>query len=86
MKETKRFWSKISERKDHKNAESIDNVETDLRILEKGPKVEIHHDTLKAIVKIIPNWKTPVLDGIYGFSFKKSLLSMTYWRPKRMNA
>ena len=42
-KEEKRFWSKIWERKDHnKKAEYINNMETELRILEEGPKVEIH--------------------------------------------
>ena len=38
--------------KDHnKKAEWINNMETELRILEEGPKVEIHPDTLKAILK-----------------------------------
>ena len=43
-------------------------METDLRRLEEGPKVEIH---LEATLKKISNWKIPSLDGIYGFWFKK---------------
>ena len=48
----KRFWSKIWERKDHnKEAEWINNMETELRILEEGPQVEIHLDAFKATLK-----------------------------------
>ena len=40
-------------------------------MLEEGPKVEIHLDALKVTLKKIPNWKTPGLDDIHGFWFKK---------------
>ena len=50
-KEVKRFWSK-RERKDYnKKAEWINNIETESRMLEEGPKVKIHPDTLKATLK-----------------------------------
>ena len=40
------------ERKDHnKKAEWINNMETELRTLEEGSKVNIHADALKSILK-----------------------------------
>ena len=51
-KSGKRFWSKIWERKDHnKKAEWTNNMETELRILEEGPQVNIHTDGLKATLQ-----------------------------------
>ena len=40
-------------------------------MLEEGPQVNIHPDGLKATFKKISNWKTPGLDGIHRFWFKK---------------
>ena len=70
MREEIRFWSKTRERKDHnKKAEWINNMETDLQMLEEGPQVNIHPDALKATLKKVANWKTPGLDSIRGFRF-----------------
>ena len=67
-REAKRFWSKIWERKDHnKQAEWINNM----WMLEEGPHMNEHPDTLKATFKKISNWKTPGVDDIHGFWFKK---------------
>ena len=64
--------SKIWEQKDHnKKAEWINNIETELRMLEEGSQVNIYPDGLKATLKKIANWKTPGLDDIHGFWFKK---------------
>ncbi len=49
----------------------INNMEKELRMLEEGPKVEIHFDAPKITLKKMPNCKTPCLDGIHGFWFKK---------------
>ena len=38
----------------------------DLERLEEGLKVKIHLDSLRAILKIVANWKTPGYDGIQG--------------------
>ena len=46
-------------------------METELQMLEECPQVNIHPDGLKATFKKIANWKTPVLDSIHGFWFKK---------------
>ena len=44
---------------------------TELWMLEEDPQINTHTDELKAILKKIANWKTPGLDGIHGFWFKK---------------
>ena len=54
----KKIFGKIWERKDHKKAEWIHNMETELHILEKGPKVEIHLEALKATLKIYKTGKS----------------------------
>ena len=66
----KKILIKIWERKDHnKKAEWISNTETELRMLEECPQVNLHLDGLKATFKKIANWKTSGLDGIHGFWF-----------------
>ena len=42
-------------------------METELRMLEVGPKVNIHLDGFKATLKKIANWKTSGLDSIHRF-------------------
>ena len=70
--ETKRFWRKILEQKDHnKKAKWINNVETELRMLEEGPQVNIYPDGLKTTLKKIANWETPGIDDIHGFWSKR---------------
>ena len=34
--------------------------------LEEGLKAKIHHESLRATLKKVPNWKTPGHDGIHG--------------------
>ena len=46
-------------------------METELRMLEEGPQVNIHPDGLKPTLKKIANWKTPGLGGTHRFWFKK---------------
>ena len=46
-------------------------METELRMLEEVPQVNIHFDRLKAMLETIENWKTPGLDSIHRFLFKK---------------
>ena len=86
-KEARRFWSKISERRDHnKKAEWINNMETELRMLEESPQVNIHPDGLKATLTKITNWKTPDLDGIHRFLFENSTTYTTDLLRKLINA
>ena len=40
-------------------------------MLREGPQVNTRPDGLKATLKKIANWKTPGLDGIHGFWFKR---------------
>ena len=47
-------------------------METELQMPEEGPQVNIHPDWHKATLKMIPNWKTPGLDGIHEFWVKNS--------------
>ena len=55
-KEAKRFWRKIWEQKDHnKKAERINNMETEMQMLEEGTQVNIHPNELKATLKKIAN-------------------------------
>ena len=35
------------------------------------PKVDIHLESLRAILKKVPNWKTPDLDSIHEIWLKK---------------
>ena len=71
-RERKRFWNKIWKQKYHnKKAEWINNMETELQMLEKSPQVNIHLDTLKVQLKRISNWKTPSQNGIRRFWLKK---------------
>ena len=52
MREARRFWSTIWERRNHnENAEWINNMETELQRLEEGSQVNIHPDGLKATLK-----------------------------------
>ena len=44
-------------------------METELRMFEGGPQVNIRTDRLKATFKKIANWKSPDLDGMHGFWF-----------------
>ena len=70
-KETERFWTKISQPKNHnENAEWINNITRELDGHEVGPKMEIQVDLLKTTLKRILNWKAPGHDGIHGFWFK----------------
>ena len=46
-------------------------METELRLLEESPQVNIHSDGPKTSLKKIANWKTPGFDGIHGFWFNK---------------
>ena len=72
FREARRFWSKIRERKDHnKNAEWINNMETEKRMFEERVQVNMHLDGLRAIFKKMANWKTHDLDDIHGFWFLK---------------
>ena len=48
-------------------------METELRMLEEGPQVNIHPDGLKATLKKIVNGKTPNLDGIHGFGVREKI-------------
>ena len=60
-KEEKRFWRKVSERRDHnKEAEWINSMEKKFQSVEESPQPS----------KIL-NWKRPRLYGIKGFRFKK---------------
>ena len=52
----------------NEKAEWINNM---TRELEEAPKAEIHSDLLKTTLKKVSNWKTPGLDGIHVFWFKK---------------
>ena len=50
------FWSTIWERIDHnKKIKWINNMEKELREFEVGPLAKIHLDSLKAILKKVPN-------------------------------
>ena len=64
-KETEQFWTKIWQPKKH------NDTTRQLEGLEEGPKAEIHIELLKKTLKKISNWKTPGIDGIHGFWFKK---------------
>ena len=35
--------------------------------LKEGPKTKIHLDSHQAILKNVPNWKTPDQDSIHGY-------------------
>ena len=54
-----------------KTAEWINNMETGLRMLKEGPRLNIYLDRLKPTLKKIVNGKTPGLDCILGFWFKR---------------
>ena len=70
-KETKQFWNKIWERREHnRKAERVNNVEKQLE-LEEGPKGEILLDSLRETYKNVPNCKMPGHDGVYGYWFTK---------------
>ena len=69
-KETEQFWTKTWQPpKNDERAEWINNITRELEGLEEGPKAEIQIDLLKTTQKRIPNWKTPVHDGMHGFWF-----------------
>ena len=85
IKETERFWTKIWQPKKHnENSEWINNITREIEGLEKGPKIEIHVDLLRSILKRISNWKVPGHDGIHGFWFKK-FTSIPDWLALEMN-
>ena len=71
-KEIEQFWTKIWQpKKNHEQAEWINDMTSELEGLEEGPREEIHIELLKKTLKKISNWKTPGHDGIYRFWFKK---------------
>ena len=71
-KETKRFWTKIWQPKQHnEKAEWINHITRELDQLKEDPKAEIHTDLLKTTLKKVANWKTSGHDGLHGFWFKK---------------
>ena len=45
--------------------------------LEEEPKAKIHLDSHRVTLKKVTKWQMPAHDGIYGYWFKNSLLSMT---------
>ena len=45
-------------------------METELRMLEVVPQVNINPNWLKAVLKKVHNWKTPDFDSIHGFWFE----------------
>ena len=54
--ETKQFWSKLRERKEHnREAEWISNMIKELEKLKERLKVKINHDSLRATLKKVPN-------------------------------
>ena len=74
---------KIWERNDHnKKGEWINYKETELRMLEEGPLVNIHPERLKSTLKKIGNWKTPGLIVFPIFGFKNSPPYTTDLLPK----
>ena len=63
-KETKLFWSKIWERKEHnRKVEWINCIEKELEGVEKGPETILHLESLREILKTVMNWKVPGHDG-----------------------
>ena len=61
-------------------------MDTELRMLEDGPQMNIHPDGLKATLKKIANWKIPGQNGIHEFWFKKSPPNTTDLQLKWINA
>ena len=70
-KKTKRFWSKIWERGEHRKVEWISNMKKVLEWLEEAQKTKIHLDSLRATRKNVPNLKTPGHNGKHVYWFKK---------------
>ena len=60
-----KIGKKIWKRKDH------NNMETELRMLERVRQGNLHADKVQATHKKLANWKTPGVDGIHGFWLKK---------------
>ena len=55
-KETKQFWGKIWQRREHnRKTEWISNMGKELEGLEEGPKTKIHLDSLRETLKKVPN-------------------------------
>ena len=76
-KRGKKILEQIWERKDpNKEAEWINNMETELQILEEGTPLNIHTDELKPTLKKYQTGKNPGLDGIH-CGFKNSCPYMT---------
>ena len=65
----KQFWNKRWVRRErYGKAERISNMGKKLKGLEGGPKTKIH-DSYRAALKKVLNWKTLGHDGIHGYWF-----------------
>ena len=51
--------------------EWINKLKRDLQGFEERPESEIHIDSLRSILRKMPNWKSQSHDGIHGYWFKK---------------
>ena len=58
------------EKKPWKDAEWLENLERDFEYKEKQEEVEITRETIKKILRKMPNWKVPGLDFVQGFWLK----------------
>ena len=76
-KETKQFWNKTWEQKEHKRkSEWINNILKNHKNTWRRAQGKIKSILTK---NKFGNWKTPGQDGIYGFLFKNSCPSTTDW-------
>ena len=61
--------------------EGIYNMENKLIILDEGPQVEIHLDSLRATLKIYQTWKHKILMEYMDTGLKKK----TLFRPRQID-
>ena len=65
-REAKQFWGKIWQPREYnEKAERINNMGKELQGLEEGSKTKIHIDSLRTILKKLPNWKTSRHDSMH---------------------
>ena len=70
QKKQNNFEVKYGKGKRHnRKGKWISNMKKELQELEENPEVIIHLELLRAALKKVLNWKTPVHDGIHGFWF-----------------
>ena len=83
--ESREFWGQLWDRpgQHNKDARWLTSQKEEGQGVPQQANVEITPDILKALIKRMPNWKSPGLDELHGFWIKNltSLHTRTSFRP-----